>query len=456
MTPSKKINSEFLMPGNILKGEGDFSKDLILGSGDCHIALCTLWTPREMYRPQLVYVGVIGNLYFSLGIGILIRDILATPEIRYLVITGKDCPEPSQQVANPLLTGNFDPLAEPQLKPELVEEFYRRVKLVDGRHIGVREQEELSRLIMGIAQPIQQNALEPIFEPLEVPISERFPTSRSGHLIRANSIQEAHVRLLQEIRRFGEITQPDDRGRKRQELWQLTVCLSDGSDFRNVPHYSHAEVTRYGEAMWNGDEPQDVTYRYGHTIRYKYGDQLQAVIQAFKKKPETYRTVVSLWEPLASLERDDEPCLITIHPRIRNGILDLFAYIRTNEMYRGWPENAAGLRYWQDRLAQELNVELGELTISSGSAHIYDYEFGAVDNYLQQFRLTEQEKDPKGDWLFEQDGSLFVAKHIYRGQIIQILKAKSQRELEKSVAPFISDVPHAIYIGRQIAQLKQR
>lgn len=454
MNPPQNNNGRVLMPGNVLNDEGDFSKDLLLGSGRHDIALCTLWTPRDLYEPQLPHVGVVGNLYFSLGIGILIRDVLATPAITRVIITGKDCPEPSQRVADTLLTGDFDPQAEPQLTPELVEEFYRRVQLIDARHIGVRDQAALTQFITDLPRPASPPVYEPIRVPLEVPMPERFPTNRSGHLIRAVSIAEAHVRLLHEIRTFGEITQPDDRGRSRQELWQLTVCLSGDLDMNAIPHYSAAEVTRYGEAMWNGDEPEDVTYRYGHTIRYRYGDQLKAVKRAFAKKPETYRTVISLWEPLKSLERDDEPCLITLHPRIRNGVLDMFAYIRTNEMYRGWPENAAGLRYWQHRLAEELDTTLGELTITSGSAHIYDYEFGAVDNYLKQARLLQREEDAKGDWLFEYDGTHYIAKHIVDGQLMQVLQAKSPQGLENLVAPFVSDISHAIYVGRQIAQLK--
>lgn len=449
----KRDTITLLYPGNVLEGKGAFARDLLLGGGNKQVALCTLWTIRDLYRSQLEHVGVIGNLYFKLGLGILIRNVLATPEITHIVVTGKDCPEREQRVGDLLLWGEFDATAEPQLNNELVEEFYKRVSLIDARNISLHDQEALTALITALTvQPIS-NSVAPIIEPLRVPVRENLPTGRSGHIIRAESVSHAHIQLLREIRTFGELTMPDDRGRRRQELWQLTVCLNGPLDLSDIPHYSEEEVMRYSDAMWNGDEPEGLTYRYGHTIRCRYGDQLQAVISAFSLKPETYRTVISLWEPLKSLERDDEPCLITIHPRVRNNILDMFAYIRTNEMYRGWPENAAGLRAWQSRLAAELKVELGELTITSGSAHIYDYEFDAVDQYLRRSRSKDREYDPKGDWLFTKDGSLYVAKHIYQGKIIQILEAKSSLGLERKVAPYVSDISHALYIGRQIALL---
>src|SRR5574341_534884 len=448
MTVEQRETVKMLVPGNILRGEGDFAKDVVVGTGHRHVALCTLWTSRDIYAGQLPHIGILGNLYFRLGIGVMIRNVLATPEITHIIVTGKDNPQPKQHNGDALLKGEFDPSAEPRLTADLVAEFYRRVTLIDARHISLRDQESLTRLIEETAAQTASGEVKwtPVIEPLAVPLPERFPTSRSGHLIRAESIAEGHIRLLREIRTFGEITQPDDRGRRRQELWQLTVCLTGPLDVEKVPNYSAEEVIRYCDAMWNGDEPEGLTYRYGHTIRRRYGDQLQAVIDAFAKKPETFRTVISLWEPLKSMERDDEPCLITVHPRVRNGVLDMFAYIRTNEMHRGWPQNAAGLRSWQERLAKTLNVEVGELTITSGSAHIYDYEFQAVDTYLSQNRLILRDEDPKGDWILERDGELFVAKHLYQGTIIQVLDAKSAEGLERKLVPYVSDISHAMYL----------
>ena len=98
--------------------------DLLIGTGR-HIGLCTLWTPRSKYCAQLDRVAVIGNLYSRFGIGVLIRNVLAVPQIAFVVVTGVDSPEVRQRQADALLHGDFEP-EELFLKAEHVSEFYRR------------------------------------------------------------------------------------------------------------------------------------------------------------------------------------------------------------------------------------------------------------------------------------------------------------------------------------------
>lgn len=427
------------------------SGDVFLGDKE-GVGLCTLWTPKSKYLAQLDKVEVVGNLYSRFGIGILIRNVLATPTIKNIIVTGIDNPEPKRRQANALLKGEFD-FQELYLEEHHIQEFYKRTRIHDARDIPLREPEYLTEVIEAL-HPSDSYTPDPIIVPLPEVTQDVYPTSRSGHIFRASSIKEAHRSLLKEIRLFGEFTQPDSEGHKRQELWQATVCLSQDCSIYEVPHYSADEILRYGEAMWNGDEPEELTYRYGYTIRHKYGDQVQAAIKAFRKKPETFRTVLTLWEPLQSMLRDDEPCLTTIHPRVRNGILDVYAYIRTNEMYRGWPKNAAGLRYFQGRLAQELDVSVGELTISSGSAHLYDLDWPAVDEYLSKPKPTKIQFDSKGDWRLSRSRDKYVAEHYFNGQLLQIFQESSLKRLEKRILPFIQDISHAVYMGRELAKLQ--
>jgi thymidylate synthase len=427
-----------------------YPRDLIPGHG-YGVGLCTLWTPKSKYLAQQAHVEIIGNLYSRFGIGILIRNVLATPSIQTLVVTGVDNPEPRQRQAEALLQGGFDP-AELFLEPWHIDEFYRRVTLHDARAISVKQQAELADFIQSLPQPaVDWHA--PLVIPLPEVTQTVYPTARSGHLFRTSSIKDAHYAILNEIRRFGETTQPDNEGHRRQELWQVTVCLPPECTLDAVPLYEIDEIRRYGESLWRGDEPEELTYRYGHTLRHRYGDQVQVAIDTFRKKPETFRTVLTLWEPLHSMQRDDEPCLTTVHPRIRNGILDMYAYIRTNEMFRAWPKNAAGLRYFQEHLADELDVTLGELTITSGSAHIYDYDWSTVDSYLRTTKAPGLVFDPKGDWRFTREGDRFIAEHYLNGQLLQNFREPSIERLEKRILPFIYDVSHALYIGRELGKL---
>lgn len=429
-----------------------FAQDVLMGE-KLGIGLCTLWTPKKKYADQLPHVQVIGNLYSRFGVAVIIRNVLATPSIRAVAVTGVDHPVPDRRQGDLLLSGELGDVSDLYLEPEHVRLFYERVKLYDLRDVSLRDQATITKTIAQI-QVIRIPPPEPIFVPLPEVTLKIFPAQRSGFLIRADSIRDAHVRLLKDIRQFGSITSPDSEGHIRQEIWQLMVVLTEEADW-HAPLYTEDELFAYGQSLWEGDEPEGMTYRYGHSMRVKFGDQIEAVLESFEKKPETFRTVISLWEPFESLHRDDEPCLITVHPRIRNGCLDMYAYIRTNEMFRGWSKNASGLRYLQMKFAGATGTKVGELTITSGSAHLYDYDWPAVESYLSQQRKPPIVFDPKGSWRFTVEDGRYIAEHYYEGGLVQRFGEEDLDRLERRVASFISDVGHALYIGRELERLKQ-
>jgi hypothetical protein len=124
-------------------------------------------------------------------------------------------------------------------------------------------------------------------------------------------------------------------------------------------------------------------------------------------------------------------------------------------MYRAWPLNAAGLRYLQGRFARETGTQAGELTITSGSAVLFDYDLAGVDSYLSTRRPHDPRFDPKGDWRFLRENGGIVAEHLCEGRLLQRFEAASVKELERSILPFISDVSHAILIGKQLHSLER-
>ena len=427
-----------------------FSKDLAYGDRK-DVGLITLWTPKTKYETLKSLYGVCGNLYSTYGIGILIRNVLASPHLAHLIVTGK--PNPSHKRTD-VLNDLHSIASELHLSSRDIDDFYKTVTIIDCVSLSLKETANVLQDL-----PLTENVREPRIVPLPTSDTSSFPTWRSGHLVRSGDIQTAHQKLLREIRMFGTETKPDDRGHYRQELWQLTVSLDMSTKIRDVLPYKKEEIETYGECLWNGDEPEEVTYRYGYTLRHKYGDQIECMLDAFRKKRETFRTVLTLWEPLQSMIRVDEPCLTTIHPRIRQDacgdVLDMFCYIRTNDMWMGWPMNAGGLRYLQERIVQEIgDVKIGELTITSGSAHLYSYDTPAVDLYLDSIdRHDIIEFDAKGDWRVYKEDQMFKAEHYKDGLLLQTLTASTKKNLILQMKPFISDASHGLHLGMEIEKL---
>ena len=427
-----------------------FPKDVAYGSRP-DVGLCTLWTPRSRYESLQSWYGVCGQLYSTYGIGILMRNVLADENLSHLVITGKEIGNAGN--ADRLLGYGVYP-ADVAMTESQIDAFYRRVIMHDMRDVSVRDINVLQERLQSLPQSTTQHS--PVDDiPLPTGQVQSFPSFRSGYTVRSSSIRDAHNKILAAIRRFGLKTKPDKEGHWRQELWQLTVCLDRAEP--EAIHTKDCEMYAYGNALWYGDEPEDVTYRYGHTMRHRYGDQISEAIRILAKKHESFRPVISLWEPLKSMQRDDEPCLITVHPRLRDGILDMFAYIRTNEMFRGWPVNASGLRILQKRMADKLYAITGDLTITSGSAHIYDYDVFRVDEWLSaSSKPNDLVLDPMGSWRVYGDGNEYIAEHYHNGMLIQTLRATTPNHLMDMMTPFVSDVRHAMYLGEQVRIITEK
>lgn len=441
-------------------------KEVIVGNHLANIGICTLWTPREIFTNKYIgelmnKVAIVGNLYSVFGLGILIRNFLSNPLLNYLLVTGTELGNSRDALKN---LASDETLPEKLfLSKEDIGEFLRRVKIV------FLDKEDIVHNVSVASQDAFKEPLKfkSIIVDLPKPKANFFPSSHSGHLIRVKTIEEGYCKLLGEIRRFGRITGQDSEGQRRQELWELNMVITDQDPerFYSIPHpeYSAEQIQKYCEDFWKGSEPKDLAYRYGHIIRFAYGDQVEAVKKAFKDKAETFRTVISLWNPNESIREKDPPCITVIHPRIIGDCLHLWAYIRTNDMFGGWPLNAAALRYFQHKLLKELKVELkrhlqlGELGVTSGSAHIYERNWLAVDSFLDEERPEKFYPDPKGNFEIKAGDGVIVVNHYSPdgADLLQVFKGTTARELSKKIEPFISQISNALYIGRALQKAEE-
>lgn len=444
-------------------------KEVIIGNLDSKIGITTLWYPRNRFSKEILgdvmgKVSVVGNLYSIYGIGILIRNFLANPNLRYLIVTGtSNGAMGKSKKALENLGIDFSILPSIYLSEEQVKRFLLQVKIIFAETKNVREviTEESFR---------DANHEAKVFEAIEISLPKPqinvFPTAPSTHLIRARTIEEGYEYLLKEIRLFGHMTGSDSEGHRRQELWTLNVDITDQDplDFESIPHpeYSPEEIRQYCQDFWDGIKRGETAYAYGHIIRHKFGDQVKAAIKSFKKKQETFRVVISLWDPRVdegSLNDEDPPCITEIHLRIINDRLYQSCKIRTNDMFNGWPLNAIALRYFQYRFLERLRVELnrpnlalGDLTICSGSAHFYERDWIKIDTVINEAPVRPFIPDPKGNFEIKIENNKIVVNHYSPDgtRILQEFTGTSALELSKKIQPFISQIQNALYIGREL------
>lgn len=143
-----------------------------------------------------------------------------------------------------------------------------------------------------------------------------------------------------------------------------------------------------GISIWDewADENGDLGPIYGYQWRRWPSadglniDQISNVISQIKENPSSRRLIVSSWN-VGEIERMSIPpchCLFQLY--IVNEKLSCLMYQRSADLFLGLPFNIASYALLTMMIAQVCNLQLNELIITLGDAHIYN-------NHLDQVKL---------------------------------------------------------------------
>jgi thymidylate synthase len=162
------------------------------------------------------------------------------------------------------------------------------------------------------------------------------------------------------------------------------------------------------------------------------------------------------FELLRRLKNKDKnsPCVVLVHAMYQEDKLHLTAFIRSNDMFRGWPLNAFGLRKLQQIIAQGLGVEMGKLVTISGSAHIYEDCWEDAKKISEEYlKQTRCQYDQRGYYIIEvKDGEIFVDHYSPQSKRLGQYHGKTAIELTDTLALHhaASDPYHYMYLGREL------
>lgn len=114
---------------------------------------------------------------------------------------------------------------------------------------------------------------------------------------------------------------------------------------------------------------------YGFRLRWSFGfDQIEAVIQMLRAKPDTRRAVIAIYNPMHDLGADskDIPCNDLVMFSIRKGLLNMTVCNRSNDVIWGaYGANAVQFAFLQMYVAAKVGVGLGTYHQVSNSYHAY-------------------------------------------------------------------------------------
>lgn len=461
-----------------------FKDQLEIGNRESQVGICTLWTEKEkiMERIGKEEYCVIGNLYTAMGINAMIKNILANPRIRYLVLCGKDMNKSGEALVSFMKNGidskrkivGHEAYIDSSVPIDLVEKFRSNVKLIDMRE----REDEISNKISSL--PELPAFMEPVFIEEEDKTFPSMPADRVCFTVRDSTIGNAWLNILDIIMKFGE-EKDSEYGVKQKEIINL-VSVIDGDDkvIAEWFRFNENDLKAYYPQMLSSSKTNGISYTYGerlfshplyHTIKISDKwknevnitfNQIKSIIEHLKKAPYTRRAVAFTWNIELDSKSEHPPCLTQLSWNIKNRKLYQTAVIRSNDMFGAWPLNAFALRKLQKRIAEEIGIKAGGMIIISNSAHIYEQNWKESMDILNKHftgKSLEFETDILGYFLVSvKDGDIVVQHHLPDGRKSDYkFIGKSAIELYRKIMHegLVSKLDHAAYLGKELARAEQ-
>ena len=138
-------------------------------------------------------------------------------------------------------------------------------------------------------------------------------------------------------------------------------------------------------------------------------DQLLELINGIKEDPYSRRHIISAWNPGELDLMALPPCHMMAQFYVNNGKLSCQMYQRSADMFLGVPFNIASYALFTHMIAQVCNLEVGELIITLGDAHIYNNHFDQVKEQLK--------REPKLSATLELNSEISVITEFEMGDI---------------------------------------
>lgn len=233
----------------------------------------------------------------------------------------------------------------------------------------------LDDLMRSVIQAIQENG-------------ERIETSKG-------SCTELTGILLELDNPLARLSRTETRGKPFSSLGELCWYLAKSDELSFIEYY----LPKYKSSAEDGKLPG----AYGPRL-FNWDDRINQMGNIAKRltaKPNSRRAAIQLFQASdIEVEHEDTPCTCTLQLMLRDGKLNMIAYMRSNDVYWGLPHDIFCFTMLQEILAKELSAELGTYKHVVGSLHLYDEKEEAATQFLAEgFQPTDMSMPamPKGD-----------------------------------------------------------
>jgi len=428
------------------------------------VAVACRWKDAHKRRTKWPHASVVGPLRTVRGVDLLVRNLLANPQIRIVVIDGADLS--AGQATTQALTDLWDLGVRPRgMADDITDEhldLIRRTVI-----IAFREPKGQDLDLDGIVEDADRNGGAVILPPPPPVATATAPHGDPGERVVGDSLIDVWPAVLQRIMSFGHSV-PSKYGDTMEVLNLVSVYRNPRAILEDVDRagwlgFDRAGMEEYARRVTTPWAPEGAPYSYGTRIGHAGFHGVQNLL---KDKPNDRGIGVSPWTPVDAAGGGGRPCLVWVQFRNLAGQLHLQFVFRSHDYFAAYPMNVAALASWLIREADARDLEVGTVTCLSVSAHLYDRDWHDSREIIANHLPKGHQWDPRSTWRVEAvdftgvpgdrsgkvvrataltpDGSEVV--EVFEGRTAEVV----QRKIERS--GLLTTTGNALWLGRKLAE----
>ena len=202
------------------------------------------------------------------------------------------------------------------------------------------------------------------------------------------------IKALEYILKQGEDFIDDDKRRCREVRNILLVVKEPGlkpslpvDTLRSFQKWYYPDHEEIRKAIFDSKISPGYSFSLGPRLfdfRKKINQIDDFIIPLLKIKKTSRRATAIIWDPVEDslIHKKDIPSLMTLSFMIRQNKLFMTAYVRSNDLFFGYPSNLYQCFRIMKYVLDKISVEFGDLAIFSFSAHIFDDEFEDIKKLI--------------------------------------------------------------------------
>ena len=211
-------------------------------------------------------------------------------------------------------------------------------------------------------------------------------------IVGADTLPEAYHEALQMLNKYGDIVNCSDWNTTQKEL-SMTFVVRDPLKEPMISKLfigGPRELEQYRQEILDGILDFEIAKgNWAYTYHDRIAKQWPWLVEELKRNSDTRRAVIDIRNFKYDSQSNDPACLQHIQYFIRDNKLYCKVLFRSNDACKATFMNAFALIMLQKKLADELNVEMGEYTHRANSFHCYEKDFNLLDGYCKAIDKKE-------------------------------------------------------------------